>query len=159
MYSLNYDVRAPAYLQECELKLSVWVTPSAAEPLIFQTRNDCCHAPSSVLARSKRALNFNCSAHTSVSLKAFVFVIKGYVWFSEALKRGDFLLSSSFAEAVCCTGRCDFNMQASKVGGFMYMLKKTTRSKCTAVNLVQRQNQPFFFAFVLLFPSFIFHEL
>lgn len=29
--------------------------------------------------------------------------------------------------------------------------KKTTRSKCTAVNLVQRQNQAFFFiAFVLL---------
>lgn len=33
------------------------------------------------------------------------------------------LLSFSFAEAVCCIGRCDVNMRASKVGGLVYMLR------------------------------------
>lgn len=61
-------------LLECEPELSVWKRASVAEPLIFQTRSGCCHAPSSLPAGAKGALkwHFARSTHAPVSLKAFV---------------------------------------------------------------------------------------
>ncbi len=63
------------------------------------------------------------------------------------------LLSFSFAEAVCCIGRCDFNMRASKVGGLVYVLKnRKIKVYCRESS---SETKPAFFRLSLLcFPPF-----
>lgn len=89
---------------------------------------------------------------------------KGYVWFSEALERGDFCLAPVLLRRCAALAGVISTCKPQKWVGscvcWKKTTKKTTRSKCTAVNLVQRQNQAsfFFIAFVLLSLLF-FHEL
>lgn len=62
------------------------------------------------------------------------------------------LLSFSFAEAVCCIGRCDFNMQASKVGGLVHMLKNhKIKVYCSESS---SETKPAFFGCCSAFPPF-----
>lgn len=81
---------------------------------------------------------------------------KGYVWFSEALERGDFCLAPVLLRRCAALAGVISTRKPQKWVGSCVCWKKNkqknpTRSKCTAVNLVQRQNQAFFFiAFVLL---------
>lgn len=65
-----------------------------------------------------------------------VCVVNEYIWFSDS----DFLLSSVLLWRLCCTGRCDFCIQASTVGVLERMLK-ATRSKCAALKRAQKQEQ------------------
>lgn len=87
---------------------------------------------------------------------------KGYVWFSEALERGDFCLAPVLLRRCAALAGVISTRKPQKwVGSCVCWKKKnkqkkTTRSKCTAVNLVQRQNQAFFLSPLFCFPSFFF---
>lgn len=66
------------------------------------------------------------------------------------------LLCLSFAEAVCCIGRCDFVMRALKVGGLVYMLKNHKIKVCCRKS--SSETRPALFCFSLfcspsLFPQ------
>lgn len=85
---------------------------------------------------------------------------KGYVWFSEALERGDFCLAPVLLRRCAALAGVISTCKPQKwVGSCVcwkknQTKKKTTRSKCTAVNLVQRQNQAFFYRLCSAFPPF-----
>lgn len=66
------------------------------------------------------------------------------------------LLSFSFAEAVCCIGRCDFYMRASKVGGLVYMQKNHKIKVYCSESSSETETSLFLVVFVLFSPHFFF---
>lgn len=93
--------------------------------LLFKTQSGCCHAPSSVLAaakqkKKKRSLKYHFqvfSPHICFPGSLWFALCKGTLGFLRH-SRGELCSAPVSAEAACCTGRCDFDMRASKVSAF-----------------------------------------
>lgn len=91
-----------------------------------------------------------------------VFLVKERARFCEALERGDFCLAAVVLRRLCCTGRCDFCMQASTVGVLQPTLKKPTRCELLWKQRRNKSEQPPFcstfvcvmHAILLISPSF-----